>query len=87
MSGRERVNVMLSRARDALIMVGNAQTFLESRKGREVWGPLLDLLKQDGHVYDGLPILCERHPEKIELVRSPEEFDVKSPDGGCTDPW
>lgn len=87
MTSPERVNVLLSRARDGLIMIGNAETFQKSRKGGETWGNLFDLLGKRGHIYEGLPVRCERHSDRTALLSSPEDFDVKTPDGGCLEPW
>jgi hypothetical protein len=87
MSSPERVNVLLSRARNGLIMLGNAKTFQDSKTGQKVWSPLFEMLRKDGHIYDGLPIKCQKHPDKEALIQSPEDFDNKSPDGGCTQPW
>ncbi|KAK6527341.1 hypothetical protein TWF281_010523 [Arthrobotrys megalospora] len=86
MASPQRVNVLLSRARNALIMIGNADTFMNSRKGKDVWIPLMEQLKRDGHVYDGFPIQCEQHPEKKALLKTKEEFEVVCPDGGCSEP-
>lgn len=87
MSSPQRVNVLLSRARNALIMIGNPETFMNSRKGKEVWVPLMSQLKQEGHVYDGFPVKCEQHPEKTALLTEKEHFDEVCPDGGCSEPW
>lgn len=87
MSSPQRVNVMLSRARNALIMIGNANTFMSSRKGKEVWIPLMEHLKTAQHIYDGFPVKCERHPDKKALLQTVKDFDLICPDGGCTEPW
>jgi hypothetical protein len=87
MAEPERVNVLLSRARDALILIGNAQTFMDNRKGQKVWVPLLRLLKENGHVYDGFPVKCERHPDRCSLLQRVTDFETQCPDGGCNDPW
>lgn len=87
MSSPQRVNVLLSRARNALIVIGNPETFMNSRKGKEVWVPLMNQLKRDGHVYDGFPVKCEQHPDKTELLTKKEDFDLFCPDGGCSEPW
>jgi hypothetical protein len=79
--------VLLSRARNALIMIGNARTFMKSRHGRDVWEPLLNQLNKGGHVFDGFPVKCERHPERQALLRNREDFDAECPDGGCSEPW
>ncbi|KAF1943538.1 P-loop containing nucleoside triphosphate hydrolase protein [Clathrospora elynae] len=86
MSAPQRVNVLLSRARNALIMIGNAETFMNSRKGKDIWIPLMDQLKRDGHIYDGFPVKCEQHPDKIALLTEKEQFDSVCPDGGCSEP-
>jgi hypothetical protein len=87
MAAPQRVNVLLSRARDALIMLGNAETFMRSRKGKDVWIPLMEQLKKAGHVYDGFPVKCERHPNKKAILSKKEDFDTICPDGGCSEPW
>ncbi|PGH26481.1 hypothetical protein AJ80_01795 [Polytolypa hystricis UAMH7299] len=86
MAAPERVNVLLSRARNALIMIGNAETFLSSRKGKSTWQPLLELLRKNGHVYEGFPLKCERHPKRKITIRNPDEFDAECPEGGCLEP-
>jgi hypothetical protein len=68
-------------------MIGNADTFMKSPKGGELWTRLFGMLKQNGHIYDGFPIKCERHPDRTAIIRKPEDFDNECPDGGCTEPW
>ena len=87
MAAPQRVNVLLSRARNALIIIGNAKTFMNSRKGKDVWVPLVNELKLNGHLYDGFPVKCEQHPDKMAIIRTKEEFDLICPDGGCSAPW
>ncbi|KAF1364340.1 P-loop containing nucleoside triphosphate hydrolase protein [Lizonia empirigonia] len=86
MSSPQRVNVLLSRARNGLIMIGNADTFMNSRKGKEVWVQLMDQFKRDGHVYNGFPVKCTQHPDKTSLLTEKEHFDEVCPDGGCSKP-
>lgn len=83
----QRLNVLLSRARNGLVLIGNVETFLNARKGKEIWTQLFDLLKQDGHIYEGLPVKCERHPETTSLLREPVDFENECADGGCNEPW
>jgi len=87
MSAPERLNVLLSRARDALVMIGNAQTFLKSRNANKAWKPFLDFIDEKGHLYDGLPVQCQQHPTRRALLKEAEDFDVECPDGGCSEPW
>ncbi|RAL01738.1 putative AAA family ATPase [Aspergillus ibericus CBS 121593] len=83
MAAQQRLNVLLSRARNILIMIGNARTFTSSRKGKNVWGPFIDQLHAKHHLYDGLPIKCEQHPQHTTVIYRPQDFDTESPDGGC----
>jgi hypothetical protein len=87
MDAPQRLNVLLSRARNALIIIGNADTFMKSRRGKETWVPFLNHLSENRHLYDGLPIKCERHPLKKALLQKKEDFDTECPDGGCSEPW
>jgi hypothetical protein len=87
MSSPERVNVMISRARNGLIMIGDAETFMGSRKGKDLWGKFMTLLKAGNHIYDGFPVKCERHPDRKALLHRPDDFDRQCPDGGCPEPW
>uniref|UniRef100_D8QIN5 AAA+ ATPase domain-containing protein n=1 Tax=Schizophyllum commune (strain H4-8 / FGSC 9210) TaxID=578458 RepID=D8QIN5_SCHCM len=83
----ERLNVLISRARDALIMIGNDDTFRNARKGSELWRHFFDLLEKGKHIYDGFPTVCERHRTREVDLRDPAEFKVQCPNGGCTQAW
>ncbi|KAL2044224.1 hypothetical protein N7G274_002929 [Stereocaulon virgatum] len=85
MSSPQRLNVLLSRARNALILIGNATTFLDARKGKELWREFMNLLKSGSHIYDGFPVKCERHQDRMSVLRCPGDFD-QCPDGGCNEP-
>ena len=69
MAFSQRVNVMLSRARVGLIVLANLETF-----DKGAWVPLKELIK-DKHVYDGLPVRCERHERDCSLS-SAADFDA-----------
>lgn len=73
MAAPERLNVLISRARNALIMIGNAETFMRAAKGREEWTRLFNHLKSRGNIYDGFPVRCEKHPDRMVTVCSPDE--------------
>ena len=87
MAANERLTVLLSRAKNAMILIGNAETFTGSRKGGQLWQNLIGLLKKGGYVFSGLPVHCERHPSRKELLTKPESFDELVPDGGCLEDW
>ncbi|OQE43716.1 hypothetical protein PENCOP_c003G04699 [Penicillium coprophilum] len=86
MAAPERLNVLLSRARNVLILVGNSETFVSSRKGQKHWIPFIDQLKSEGHLYDGLPVHCEQHPQTNAILRTVDDFARECPDGGCSAP-
>ncbi|TRM64558.1 P-loop containing nucleoside triphosphate hydrolase protein [Schizophyllum amplum] len=80
----ERLNVLISRARNALIIIGNDDTFRKSRKGGDLWRRFFALLEKGNHVYDGFPVRCERHRTREINLREPKEFMQECPNGGCT---
>ncbi|VDC00512.1 unnamed protein product [Peniophora sp. CBMAI 1063] len=82
----ERLNVLLSRARDACIMIGNAETFCNSPKGGELWTKFINFIRDRGHFYEGLPFRCPRHPDRTAILRKPDDFEEHCPDGGCASP-
>ncbi|KAG1717605.1 P-loop containing nucleoside triphosphate hydrolase protein [Suillus lakei] len=85
MNSPERLNVLISRARDGLILIGNSQTFINARRGKELWVKFFELVKQRNYMYEGFPIKCERHPDRTVLIKSASEFDTLCPDGGCAE--
>ena len=87
MAAPERLNVLVSRARNCLIMIGDAKTFLKDKRAKNTWVPFLDILKEKKHLYDGLPMKCERHPDRTSLLTQPSDFEASCPDGGCTEFW
>lgn len=85
LSSPERLNVLLSRARNALILIGNAATFKSAHTGRETWTKLFSLLEEGGHFFQGVPAKCENHPHNTALLSTPVEFAENCPNGGCTE--
>eukprot|EP00957_Ditylum_brightwellii_P164180 12500265-Ditylum_brightwellii.AAC.1 len=83
----QRVNVLLSRARYGLFIVGSASTLQRSAKGRKVWRPLLKMLEDNNQLMKGLPTVCVQHPNDdiIELMK-PKDFRKVRPNGGCSRP-
>jgi len=87
MSSPERLNVLLSRARLGLVMIGNSRAFLKSRSGKEIWSKFFDMIKRLGYFYEGLPVRCEQHNDARDILRLPEDFERLYPEGGCSEPW
>ncbi|KAK7402704.1 hypothetical protein QQX98_011526 [Neonectria punicea] len=83
---RERLVVLMSRARNGMVLFGNMSTFMKSKKGGAMWTQYFDTLKDRNCLFDGVPVRCERHPDKSMLLAKPEDFDQYCPDGGCAEP-
>jgi hypothetical protein len=78
-----RINVLLSRAKHGLILVGHGE-FLCVKS--PLWQQVLDQLQSDGCYSDGLPLHCRRHPDDQRIASSPNSFALLAPDGGCLRP-
>ena len=82
----ERVNVLLSRAKHGMIIIGNADTLRQSQKGQAHWEPVLHMLEVDGCLLDHIPSYCQLHPSDTVELRTPIDFKTLRPNGGCTLP-
>ncbi|KAL2214304.1 ATPase protein [Sarocladium strictum] len=85
MKAPERLNVLVSRARDCLIMIGNMATFMKAPNGQETWHPFFKQLKEKDFLHDGIQVRCERHPDRVATLLVPDDFDEKCPEGGCSE--
>jgi hypothetical protein len=81
----ERVNVMLSRARCAMIIFGNAETFRSAKKqtAQRLWSKITDLMHGNGYLHAGLPVVCQQHPSEKHTLSRLEHFDEYVKHGGC----
>jgi len=83
----QRVNVLMSRARVGMFMVGNAETLCRSSKGKQLWDPILKKLDDAGQLKDGFPTFCQNHPaDDITELCQPCDFREFRPNGGCSRP-
>lgn len=91
---RNRINVMLSRAKHGMIIIGNSKCLVTGSEikragGRPqmgpaaIWPEVVANLTQRGLVGDALPICCKNHPDTVQMVASAEELRAKAPEGGC----
>ncbi|PKY21705.1 hypothetical protein RhiirB3_525223 [Rhizophagus irregularis] len=76
-----RSNVLLSRARKGMYLIGNSE--LMSMKSKDMWAPVIDILHERNQVGFGIPIVCDRHPDYKNIIVEPDQFEKVSPDGGC----
>lgn len=83
----ERINVMLSRARQGLIIIGDSQTLRNASvpAARDHWGIVLRKLAAAGFMYEGLPAVCRTHGTRVPAgaLSSAAAFRELVPDGGC----
>ena len=73
-----RCNVLLSRAKHGMYIIGNAETAGVA----PMWAKVLDLLQPD-NIGDAFELCCPRHPEKALAAAEPEELFKLAPAGGC----
>ncbi|PTU24827.1 hypothetical protein P175DRAFT_0450803 [Aspergillus ochraceoroseus IBT 24754] len=76
-----RINVLLSRAMHGMYIIGNSET---ARKGVEMWRKVVNILEKDGNFGPTLDLRCPRHPDTAIAVSKPGDFELFSPEGGCS---
>ncbi|KAG4066118.1 hypothetical protein HA402_010320 [Bradysia odoriphaga] len=76
-----RICVALSRAKQGLYIVGNMDCLVNSPSN--TWKKISEELQEQESIGSVLKIRCQNHQEMIE-INSPDEFQKKSPEGGCT---
>jgi hypothetical protein len=76
-----RSNVLLSRARKGMYLIGNSE--LMAMKSKDMWAPVINILSERNQVGFGMPIVCNRHSDYKNIITEPDQFEKVSPDGGC----
>lgn len=74
-----RINVLLSRARHGMYIIGN----LDTARPVAMWDKVITILEKDGNVGQTLALCCPRHQETPIEVSKPDDFSIYSPEGGC----
>lgn len=74
-----RINVLLSRARHGMYIIGNKHT----ARLVPMWDKVITILENDGNISDKLALCCPRHKETLIEVSEPDNFSTLSPEGGC----
>lgn len=75
-----RINVLLSRAMHGMYIIGNATTAVAV----PMWSKVLGILRSKNNVGNTLELECPRHLNEPIEVRKPEDFEIMSPEGGCS---
>lgn len=74
-----RINVLLSRARHGMYIIGNTHT----ARHVPMWDQVITIFENDGNLGQTLALCCPRHKETLIEVSEPDDFSVLSPEGGC----
>ncbi|KAG6023449.1 hypothetical protein E4U41_002016, partial [Claviceps citrina] len=82
LSTSNRINVLLSRAKHGMYMIGNADTY----RSVPMWQNVIQQLERGGNMGTELGLACPRHPETPILVSQPDDFAVHAPESGCNLP-
>ena len=74
-----RVNVLLSRARHGMYIIGNSDT----SRPVPMWAEVLSILERSDNIGPTLALCCPRHEETPIEVSVPDDFARLAPEGGC----
>ncbi|KAK6530408.1 hypothetical protein TWF694_003763 [Orbilia ellipsospora] len=78
-----RINVLLSRAKWGMYIIGNSQT----AGSVSMWSQVIHHMNLQGCLGDSLELECERHKDIPIHVASKEDFVRYAPEGGCRLGW
>lgn len=76
-----RINVLLSRAKHGMYIIGNTDTAATV----PMWEEVITILRDDNNVGDSLQLCCPRHPDTVIHVKEVDDFITLSPEGGCNE--
>lgn len=79
LSTTNRINVLLSRARHGMYLIGDSTCY----QSIPMWEHVLQILRRGGNFGKALALQCPRHMEKLINVAVPDDFLRESPEGGC----
>jgi hypothetical protein len=74
-----RINVLLSRARHGMYIIGNSDT----ARPVPMWAEVLSILERSNNIGPTLALCCPRHKETPIEVSVPDDFARLAPEGGC----
>lgn len=79
LSTSNRINVLLSRAKHGMYIIGNSSTYYNV----PMWQKVIDMLSASGRFGKSLQLQCSRHPDRSIHVSEPDHFVTFSPESGC----
>ncbi|KAI9651441.1 MAG: hypothetical protein M1829_002914 [Trizodia sp. TS-e1964] len=74
-----RINVLLSRAKHGMYIIGNADT----SRHVDMWNQVISILENSNCIGPTLSLSCARHKETLIEVSVPDDFARFAPEGGC----
>ncbi|CZR66499.1 related to NF-X1 finger and helicase domain protein [Phialocephala subalpina] len=74
-----RINVLLSRARHGMFIIGNSDT----ASPVPMWSQVISILEKSESIGPTLALCCARHQDAPIEVSTPDDFARLSPEGGC----
>lgn len=74
-----RINVLLSRAKLGMYLIGNSETY----SNVPMWRDVIQMLQATNSLSTSLGLRCPRHPDTLIEVTEPGDFAQMSPEGGC----
>ncbi|RXG56519.1 NFX1-type zinc finger-containing protein 1 [Armadillidium vulgare] len=83
MNIENRINVALSRAKHGMYIMGNMTQMSEKSP---VWKQIHEKLINNDNIGSELELQCKVHPFETSSIKLYEDFEIKSPNGGCTLP-
>lgn len=75
-----RINVLLSRAKHGMYIIGNRNTSATV----PMWAKVIGMLQENGNIGRSIPLRCARHPDNLIEVADPDDFARHAPEGGCS---
>ncbi|KAH8704531.1 AAA domain-containing protein [Phaeosphaeriaceae sp. PMI808] len=72
-----RINVLLSRAKHGMYIIGNANTYAHI----PMWGKVLGMLEEADAIGPAFSLCCPQHQDRDMLASQPDDFEFYSPDG------
>ncbi|KAK4077913.1 uncharacterized protein Triagg1_3607 [Trichoderma aggressivum f. europaeum] len=70
LSTSNRINVLLSRAKHGMYIIGNSDTYYNV----PMWQEVIDMLTKGGRLGTSLELQCDRHPDTPIRVSQPDHF-------------
>ena len=76
-----RINVLLSRARHGMYIIGDSSCY----EHNDMWATVIQMFRDNNNLANALPLRCPRHSNQAISVSEPDDFVRRSPEGGCNE--